>query len=80
MIDLRNSEERRPVELRGFAFGGEREADVLLTDLSYGGCRLISSETFEAGEKLKLLVLRRGAIEAEIRWASDGLAGAAFVG
>ncbi|HEU5481829.1 MAG TPA: PilZ domain-containing protein [Sphingomicrobium sp.] len=70
--------ERHQVSRRGFAMSKTRDADVLVTDLSYEGCRIESSETFELGERFDLRVLGLGSADAEIRWTANGLAGVRF--
>jgi hypothetical protein len=71
--------ERRPVDMRGFALSAARDSDVLVSNLSYGGCQLRSGDEFEAGEVLELRIIKRGAVAAEIRWAREGRAGARFL-
>jgi len=71
--------DRNPVSLRGFALGEGRDSDVQVSDLSYGGCRLHSDDEFKAGEVVELRIIKRGAIDAEIRWAANGRAGACFI-
>ena len=71
--------ERRPVSLRGFALGEGRDSDVRVADLSYGGCRIHSDDAFKAGEVVELRIIKRGAVDAEIRWTADGRAGASFI-
>ena len=71
--------ERRPVSLRGFAMREDGSAvEILLLDLSYDGCGVECPERLGVGEKLKLSVLQRGGIEAEVRWYRDGRAGLVF--
>ena len=72
--------ERRPVTLRGFAINETRDSDILVADLSYNGCRIHCDDRFATGEVVELRVVKRGAIQAEIRWAAEGRAGAAFIG
>ena len=72
-------QERRSVSLRGFALGDGRNSDVQVADLSYGGCRIHSDDAFKTGEVVELRIIKRGAVEAEIRWADDGRAGACFL-
>jgi hypothetical protein len=72
--------ERRAVRMRGFCVlegGGTHEIYVL--DLSYEGCGIESPVPLEPGQAIKLSVLRRGAIDAVVRWYRDGKAGLAFV-
>ncbi|MFL6725734.1 MAG: PilZ domain-containing protein [Sphingomicrobium sp.] len=71
--------ERRPVNLRGYALGPNRDSDILVADLSYTGCQIRCDEALKAGEIVELRVVKRGAIDAEIRWAAKGLAGAKFL-
>ena len=73
-------DERRPVNLRGFALSDTRDSDVVLSDLSYGGCQIRSADTFERGETFELRVLKRGASHVEVCWVRDDCAGARFVG
>lgn len=71
--------ERRPANLRGFVvFADGSAVDVQLTDLSYDGCGVSCPDPLKVGEKLKLSILRRGAIEAEVRWSEAGRAGLVF--
>jgi hypothetical protein len=71
--------ERRSVTLRGFA---DREngstVEVRLLDLSYEGCGIECPIELDAGEALKLTVMRRGVIETRVRWYQDGRAGLVF--
>lgn len=71
--------ERRPVSLRGFALSAAHDSDILVSDVSYTGCQFTSDDAFEPGEVVELRLMKRGAIEAEIRWSEDGRAGARFV-
>jgi hypothetical protein len=72
--------ERWPVSLRGFALNTRHDSDIEVSDLSYAGCRFDSASKFKRGEIVELRLLKRGAIEAEIRWSADGHSGARFVG
>jgi hypothetical protein len=72
-------EERRPVDLRGFALSDTRDTDVVLSDLSYNGCQLRSDERFETGEVVELRIVKRGLVQAEIRWSDEERAGARFI-
>lgn len=72
-------DERRSVELRGFALSDTRDSDVILSDLSYGGCQIRSADPFEAGETFELRVLKRGASQVEVCWVRDDRAGARFL-
>src|SRR5690348_12062834 len=71
--------ERRPVSLRGLAIRGDGStAEIYLLDLSYEGCGIETHVALEAGEAVRLSVLRRGAIDAHVRWCKDGRAGLVF--
>ncbi len=72
--------ERRPVNLRGFALSATRDCDVLVSDLSYTGCQIRCEDTLQPGEVVELRVVKRGLVEAEIRWSAEGRAGAQFLG
>ena len=71
--------ERRPVSLRGFALSKTHDSDILISDVSYTGCQFASGDPFKAGEIVELRIVKRGASQAEIRWAADGRAGARFI-
>jgi hypothetical protein len=71
--------ERRPVRLRALAIRGDgTTAEIYLLDLSYEGCGIETPVALEAGEAIKLSVLRRGVIDAHVRWYKDGRAGLIF--
>ena len=72
-------DERRPVSMRGFALSPSRDSDVTLSDLSYGGCQIHSKDKFKTGERFELRVIKRGAMQVEVCWASEGRAGARFI-
>ena len=72
--------ERRAVRMRGFCVledGATHEICVL--DLSYDGCGVETPVPLEPGQAITLSVLRRGAIDAVVRWYRDGKAGLSFV-
>lgn len=71
--------ERRPVSLRGYTVREDgSNVEVLLLDLSYDGCGIETPIDFDVGEQVKLSVMRRGAIDACVRWSSNGRAGLVF--
>lgn len=71
--------ERRPVTLRGFALRDDGSTiEILLLDLSYEGCGIETPLELAPGETLRLSILRRGAIEAKVRWCEGGKAGLVF--
>jgi hypothetical protein len=71
--------ERRAVSLRGYALNESRDSDILLADLSYTGCQIRCADALKAGEFVELRVMKRGAVQAEIRWADKDRAGAQFL-
>jgi PilZ domain-containing protein len=71
--------ERRPVSLGGHAILADgSHHPIVVLDLSYEGCGIETSAPLEPGQPLKLSVLRRGAIDAVVRWTRSGKAGLAF--
>jgi hypothetical protein len=71
--------ERRPVNLTGFlALADGSTSEITVLDMSYEGCRIATVVELAAGQPVKLAVLRRGAIVADVRWAEDGQAGLVF--
>lgn len=71
--------ERRPVSLRGFAVREDGSSiEVLLLDLSYEGCGIETPVDLAPGEAIELSVMRRGVIEARVRWCKEGKAGLIF--
>ena len=70
---------RRPVTLDGFAVRPDGSSiDIKLIDLTYEGCGVETSVELKPGEALKLSVIGRGLIDAEVRWCKDGKAGLNF--
>lgn len=53
-------------------------SDITLVDLSYDGCGIECPAKLRPGEKIKLAVVRRGAISAQVRWYDAGKAGLVF--
>lgn len=71
--------ERRPVSLPALIMRGDgATCDVQLLNLSYEGCGIDTPVQLESGEAIKLSVLRRGGIDAVVRWYSNGKAGLVF--
>lgn len=52
--------------------------DISLLDLTYEGCGVSTPVEFEIGESVRLSVIGRGLIDAEVRWCKDGKAGLRF--
>ncbi|MGE5562796.1 MAG: PilZ domain-containing protein [Bacillota bacterium] len=71
--------ERRRVSLRGYAVREDgSNVEVLLLDLSYEGCGIEAPVPLKQGELLRLAVLKRGAIQARVRWSRGSKAGLVF--
>ena len=72
-------QERRPVRLQAFIARADRStSEVELLDLSYEGCGIATSAQLHAGERIKVSVMQRGVIDAQVRWCRDGKAGLVF--
>jgi len=70
---------RRPVSLEGYALRADgASVDISLLDLNYDGCGIATPVELEPGEPVKLSVIGRGLIDAEVRWCKDGKAGLVF--
>lgn len=70
---------RRPVILDGRAIRTDGETiDISLLDLTYEGCGVSTPVELEIGETLRLSVIGRGLVDAEVRWCKDGKAGLRF--
>ena len=55
------------------------EAPVKVTNFSDEGCRIESPDEFLIGERMTLAIPRIGSVQAQVRWALPGSAGAKFV-
>ena len=89
VIDIRSSDGGDSVVLDRTAFyptgGGQPNdlgtlSDVEVSDVSYDGCQIRSDDKFKKGEVVELRIIKRGAIEGEVRWSANGRAGVCFVG
>jgi hypothetical protein len=70
---------RRPVSLQGYAVrAGDASVEIGLLDLNYDGCGISTPVPLEPGEAVKLSIIGRGLIDAEVRWCRDGKAGLSF--
>ena len=76
---IRRADRHQMDDMRGFALSDSRDSDVKVADLSYGGCKILSSECFDEGEVVELRIIKRGAVAAEVRWANEGRAGVRFI-
>ena len=71
--------ERRRVRMDGHVMlAGGITHEITVTNLSYEGCGIETKARLEPGQAVKLSVLKRGAIDAEVRWVEDGRAGLGF--
>ncbi|HET9354788.1 MAG TPA: PilZ domain-containing protein [Sphingomicrobium sp.] len=71
--------ERRPVHMTGHGVLPDgTTAPLTLLDLSYDGCGIAIDSELRPGDRIKISVLKRGAIPAEVRWYSQGKAGLVF--
>lgn len=71
--------ERRPVALSATATRGDGSVvEMTIVDFSHDGCGVQCVARLHEGEPLNLAVLKRGAINAEVRWASERRAGLCF--
>ena len=52
---------------------------VKLTNVSDQGCRMESGETFRIGELVHISLPEMGRVQAQVRWALPGSAGAQFI-
>lgn len=72
--------ERRAVVMRGYVIVADgTHHEITLLDLSYEGCGIETAVELAPAQRVKLSVLRRGAIDAEVRWCRQGKAGLVFV-
>jgi hypothetical protein len=71
--------ERRAVTMAGHVLReGGVTVTIELTDLNYGGCGIRTPVELAIGEAVRLSVLGRGSIAAEVRWCEDDRAGLVF--
>ena len=70
---------RRQVTLEAYALLEDGSTfGVTVVDLSYDGCKVESAVALEIGAKIKLSVVGLGALDARVRWSSEGFAGLSF--
>ncbi len=71
--------ERSQVTLHGHAVLSDMSmVEIIVRDLSYDGCGIQSPKPLKVGDKIRLGVLERGIIEAQVRWYANGIAGLVF--
>lgn len=56
------------------------KAPVKLSNVSDEGCRIESERDFRIGERLQIAIPQMGQVNAQVRWALPGSAGAQFLG
>jgi hypothetical protein len=59
--------------------GDGREFLVLVTNLSYNGCHMLSETSFDIGEAVILTLPGRGSLSAQVRWTAGDCAGLQFL-
>jgi len=70
---------RRSVSMRGVLIRDGGVSHVInIVDLNYGGCGIESPVELEVGESLRMSVMGRGSIAAQVRWYKGGKAGLVF--
>jgi hypothetical protein len=71
---------RRPARLVASAqWADGTSSPVVVTNLSYSGCRLAPEQRFVRGETVRLVLPELGQVDAHIRWVRNGKAGARFL-
>lgn len=74
----RRSEPRSALHYAGLAFRADgRRSEVTVSDMSLGGLQ-IEGASFDHDDEFRLVIPNRGDIDARVRWASEGIAGARF--
>jgi len=72
--------DRQPVEMDAVVHRGDgSEESVRLTNVSDEGCRIETDGEFRIGERLAIDIPSFGQLNAQVRWALPGSAGARFV-
>ena len=56
-----------------------RQARVLVSDISYEGCQLLTEQQFEKGECVTFTMPGTGTIDAQVRWVSGDGVGLRFL-
>jgi PilZ domain len=54
-------------------------ATVVVSDISYTGCRIASDQELVKGETVRLFLPDLGQVHVQIRWVRGGTAGAKFL-
>lgn len=70
-IDWMCRELRRKVSIVGAAVKKDgRQVRVLLTDISYAGCQILSNERLCRGDRLVIRLPNMGDVSGQVRWVS----------
>ena len=79
-LEWNRAEKRRGMNVPGVAYRADgNRSTVVVSELSYDGCRLLASDSFTVGECVTLVVMSLGAeINATVRWARQGKVGLRF--
>jgi hypothetical protein len=71
---------RKPARLTASAqWADGKKAPVLVTNLSYLGCRIFTDRDLAKGETLHLTLPGLGEVHAQVRWIRDASAGVKFL-
>lgn len=71
---------RRRVSLSGTVQRADaNDVRVLVTDISYLGCKILSDTLFQTGELLAVTVPGLGTVNAQVRWTGGDMAGLTFL-
>lgn len=72
--------QRRDVELPAILCReGDSKIAVVVSNISYDGCRIRSEEALQPGECFTLVVPKLGEIKVQVQWSSPQDAGAQFI-
>ncbi len=75
----RTSQRQRVSHVAAARFSDGREARVLVTDISYEGCRILAETEFAVGDTFTLVLPGRGSLSAQVRWTNADVVGARFI-
>lgn len=72
--------QRRDVELPAILYReGDSKIAVVVSNISYDGCRIRSGQVLQPGECFTLVLPKLGEIGAQVQWSSPQDAGARFI-
>ena len=72
--------DRNDIEVEAVVLRNDGDAvRVKLTNVSDQGCRMESDQTFRIGELVSIALPAMGQVQAQVRWALPGSAGAQFI-